>query len=150
MIDKLFEKFFSLPLICILKPFWIKKREIVLYIFFGGLTTLVSFFSYALFFYVFHINEILTNVISWIFAVLFAFFTNRIWVFDGCSKDKNAFAKQLISFFTGRIFSLLVETLIIFIFVTKMEFNAMIIKIIASIFVLIINYIISKLFVFTK
>jgi len=150
MLDKFFECFFSLPLIRIFKPFYCKHKDIVLYLFFGGLTTIVSLVSFAIPIYVFGINEMIANTISWILAVAFAFFTNRIYVFNSPTKKVSHFLFQLFSFYGGRLFSFGVEMLIIYIFITKLSYNDMLIKILASFIVLAMNYIISKWIVFRK
>lgn len=150
MLDKFFNWIFSLPLLRKFKPFYNKRKDIVLYVFFGGLTTIVALVSFAVPIYVFGINEMVANTISWILAVAFAFFTNRVWVFNSPTKKVSDFLIQFFSFYGGRLFSFGVETLIIFIFITKLSYNQMLIKIFASVFVLILNYIISKWFVFRK
>lgn len=150
LLDKFFDFIFSLPVIRILNPFWKKKKDIVLYLFFGGLTTVVSLASFGIAFYTFSINEMISNTISWILAVAFAFFTNRVWVFHSPTKTVKAFLYQLITFYGGRLLSFGMEMLIIFIFITKLGYNAMLIKIIAQIIILIANYIISKTIVFRK
>lgn len=150
MTNSFFDKLFSLPLLKYFRPLWENKRDIVLYIFFGGLTTVVSLVSFALSFYTLGLNEMVSNTISWILAVAFAFFTNRIWVFHAPTKTVCQFLFQFITFYGGRLLSFGMEMLIIYIFITKLGLNAMAIKIIAQIIVLIANYIISKLIVFRK
>lgn len=150
MLDRFFDKIFSLPLIRIFKPFYNKRKDIVYYVFFGVLTTLVSYISYAIAIYVFGLHELIANTISWILAVAFAFFTNRVMVFNSPTENAKDFFFQLFSFYGGRLFSYGVESLIIYIFVTKLSYNEMLIKVLAGIFVLIINYIISKWIVFRK
>ena len=73
-----------------------KYKEIINYLIFGVLTTLISIVTYAIFTKVFHIDYLISNVLSWIIAVLFAYITNKIYVFESKSK-KNI--KELISFF---------------------------------------------------
>lgn len=150
MLDKFFGWIFSLPLLRIFRPFYDNHKDIVLYVFFGGLTTIVSLVSFAVPIYVFGINEMIANTISWVLSVAFAFFTNRICVFNSPTKKVSEFFIQLFSFYGGRLFSYGVEMLIIFIFITKLSYNQMLVKIVASVFVLILNYIISKWFVFRK
>lgn len=93
----------------------------------------------------------LAEIISWIIAVLFAYITNRMFVFK--SKDKNVF-KELASFISGRIFTQLIQMLIMFIFVTLLAFNSdtwvLIFTLICQIMQIVLNYIISKIFVFNK
>ncbi len=150
MLDRFFGFIFDLPIIKYFKPFYQKRNDIVLYIFFGGLTTIVSFVTFWLFEYIFNLHELIANSISWVAAVAFAFFTNRIWVFNSPTYSTVKFLKQLILFYVGRVFSFLVEMLIIWVFITKLGNNALIIKLIATIIVLVLNYIISKLIVFKK
>ena len=66
-----------------LRALWVKYREIILYFIFGFLTFLISVATYTFCSRVLLLNELIANVVSWVIAVLFAFFTNRKWVFDG-------------------------------------------------------------------
>jgi len=147
-LDKFFEFIFSIPLIRKFKPFYEKRKDIVLYTFFGGLTTIVSFFTFWVCIDLVKMHELIANTFSWIFAVAFAFFTNRIWVFNSPTKTAKDFIKQFILFYAGRLFSFAVEMGIIYLFITLMGFNELLIKLAATIIVLILNYIISKVFVF--
>ena len=133
-----------------IKNLYIKYKEIINYLIFGILTTLVSLLTYYLL--VFTIlnpnNPIelqLANIISWITCVTFAYITNRKYVFN--SIDKNI-KKELIKFYSSRLSTLFLDMLIMFIFVTKLKFNDKIIKIIIQILIIILNYILSKLLVF--
>lgn len=143
----------------IIKRLWIcgrnaycKNEEMYNYLIVGGLTTLVSLITYysCVFTILNPINPVelqLANIISWIIAVLFAYITNRLFVFK--SKENNIL-KELTSFIGSRITTLILEIFIMFIFVSLLYLNDKIIKIFAQIIVLIGNYLISKLFVFKK
>ena len=131
-------------------PLYRRYKEILLYVFFGALTTLVSFATFYLFADVFGIHELIANVISWIFAVTFAYITNRIWVFADKAYSRRGIMREAASFYGGRLATLGFEELILLIFVTVLGFNDMIVKIAASVGVLVLNYIISKLIVFRK
>lgn len=146
----IFDKIMHLPGLRILEPFYKKNKEILLYLFFGGLTFLVSIFSYAFFNVTLHINELLANVDSWILAVLFAFFTNRLWVFDTRTEGRRDFLCQMGAFFGGRLITLAVEEAILFVFITWLAFPSMLVKIAAQVIVILLNYIISKRVVFKK
>lgn len=146
--DKLLKWIFNLPVIRKIKMPYEKKKELFLYLVFGVLTTVVSIILFWLCNSVFHIHELVSNTISWILSVLFAFFTNRIWVFAAPTKTWYAFFKQMGLFYSGRLVSFGVETLIIWIFVTLLSFNALLIKIIANVIVIIINYVMSKVVIF--
>lgn len=127
-----------------------KYKEIINYLIFGGLTTLISIVTYALFAKLFNINYLLSNFLSWVLAVLFAFVTNKLFVFESKSKDKKIVSKEMSNFFFFRIVSLGIEMIIMYIFVDMFKINDLIIKIIAQIIVIVSNYIFSKVFVFKK
>lgn len=124
-----------------------KYKEIINYLIFGGLTTLISIITYALFAKVFHIDYLISNVLSWIIAVIFAYITNKIFVFESKSK-KNI--KEITSFFFFRVVSLIMEIVILYIFVDMLHIDDLVTKIIAQVIVIVSNYIFSKLFVFKK
>ena len=124
-----------------------KYKEIINYLIFGGLTTVVSIVTYALFAKVFYIDYLISNVLSWILAVLFAYITNKIFVFESKSK-KNV--KEITSFFFFRIISLVMEMIILYIFVDMLHIDDLITKIIAQVIVIVSNYVFSKVFVFKK
>lgn len=124
-----------------------KYKEIINYLIFGGLTTLISIVTYALFAKVFHIDYLISNVLSWIIAVLFAYITNKIFVFESKSK-KNV--KEITSFFFFRVVSLIMEMVILYVFVDMLHIDDLVTKIIAQVIVIVSNYVFSKLFVFKK
>lgn len=135
-----------------IKNIYLKYQEIIKYLIFGILTTIVSLLTYYLL--VFTIlnpkNPIelqTANIISWITCVTFSYITNRKYVFH--SKNKNII-KEIINFYASRLTTLFLDMMIMFIFVTKLEFNDKIIKIIVQIIIIILNYILSKLLVFKK
>ena len=128
-----------------------KYKEIINYLIVGGLTTVVSLLTYYICVYTFLNPENafelqLANIISWIIAVIFAYFTNRKFVFE----SKNSKLKESIKFIGSRIITLLLDMLTMYIGVTLLLFNDKIIKLVSQIIVIVGNYIISKLFVFKK
>ncbi len=127
-----------------------KHKEKLLYLFFGGLTTVTSLVTFWFVNRVVMANEHIANVASWILAVLFAFLTNRAWVFNAKTNGKAAFFKQLFGFYGGRLLTFGIEELLLLIFITWLHFDSMLVKIAAQIVVLILNYVVSKLFVFRK
>lgn len=132
----------------LLRVFFTKYKEIILYLFFGVLATVVSIGSFTVSYDVFSINEHYANLISWVLAVSFAFVTNKIWVFKSESTSKNALLKQLWNFFCGRVFTLGIEEIIITVFVSLLGFEAFLVKTAAQVVVIILNYFVSKLWVF--
>ena len=121
------------------------KKELFLYILFGILTTLVNIITYLFFTRIFGINYLISNIIAWILSVLFAYFTNRIWVFE--SRNANII-KEISLFFGGRLFSGIVDVGFMYVFIEILSINDFISKIIIQILVIILNYLISKLIVF--
>ena len=139
-----------------IKSLYEKYREIINYLIFGVLTTIVNIGTkYALLFTIFDAKNAvelqLAITISWILAVLFAYITNRKFVFE--SKNKNKI-KELISFFSARIATLLLEMFIMWFFITLLKLNSdiyvIIFTILTQILVVVGNYILSKIFVFKK
>ncbi|MBR1483379.1 MAG: GtrA family protein [Ruminococcus sp.] len=135
--------------------------EVISYLIFGVLTTVVSWISYMLFMMLFmgmgmndELNIVISNVISWIFAVAFAFITNKLWVFRSKSFDAKTFWYELLTFVSARLVTLLIETGILFaaglIFGADNAVVNIIMKVITSIIVVVLNYIFSKLIIFRK
>ncbi len=128
-----------------------KYKEVIMYLIFGGLTTVVSLGTYyGIRFIIPSLHYQAANAISWVFAVAFAYITNRLFVFDDKSHTSTGIIREIISFVGGRIFSLLAEMAVMYIFVDLLTLNDKIMKIVAQVIVVILNYIISKLFVFKK
>lgn len=129
-----------------------KIREIIAYLIIGFLTTVLNLLVYFVCTRYFLdpkeiINVEIANVIAWIIAVIFAYFANRIIVFR--SKDKNLVGEG-IKFCLGRVFTLLLELLLMFLMVSVIDIGDKIAKIICQVIIIVGNYIISKLFVFKK
>ena len=91
-----------------------------------------------------------STVISWICSVIFAYVTNRIWVFESSAEGASAIIKEGGSFIGGRLFTLLVEEVVMNVGCKLMGMNFWVTKIIANVIVIILNYVISKLIVFRK
>ena len=121
------------------------SREIFRYVVFGGLTTLVNIVVYFIFAHFLGVNYIISNVIAWFLSVLFAYITNRRWVFE--SKNSNIL-KECGLFFGGRIFSGVIDTGLMWLFIDVLTLNDGISKIIIQVIVVVLNYVISKLVVF--
>lgn len=127
-----------------------KYREVVLYLFFGGLTTLVNIAAYALFARALAMDVTLSTVVAWVFSVVFAYLTNRKWVFQSRASGSRAVLCEIGAFFGGRAFSGLLDVGIMFLFAQTLGFNDMIVKILSNVLVIVLNYILSKWIVFRK
>ena len=122
-----------------------KYKELILYVFFGGLATVVSIGAFLLFDAV--MNELVANLLSWVITVGFAYWTNRTWVFRSQVRGKGVW-KEILTFYTGRLVTLGLEEGMLLVFVTLLGWNAALIKVAAQIVVLVGNYVISKLLIF--
>ena len=125
---------------------WIKlDRELVLYVVFGALTFFVNLISYFFFANLLGINYLISNGIAWFLSVLFAYVTNRTWVFESRSPN---ILKEMSLFFGGRIFSGVVDMFLMYAFIDLLVFDSTISKIVVQVIVIVLNYIFSKLIVF--
>lgn len=144
----IFDRLMGLPGLNLFEDFYKKHKEVLLYLFFGGLTTVVSIASYSYCDVALGMNPLIANVISWILAVLFAYVTNKIWVFDAQNNTFGDLTREIASFFLGRLFTLLVEEAILFVGITMLGLNSIAVKVVAQFIIVVLNYIISKLLVF--
>ena len=127
-----------------------KHWDIISYLFFGGLTTLVNYLIYFPAYNWFHLSAAVSNVIAWVFAVAFAYLTNKPFVFQSHDWSRKTVLPELIKFVGCRVGSGVLETAIIFITVDILAWNGNLMKVITSVLVVILNYIGSKWLVFTK
>lgn len=135
-----------------IKDLYLKYKEIINYLIFGVLTTVVSLATYYICVYTFlnpdnSLQLQVANIVSWIAGVTFAYITNRKFVFESEEQEK---LKEAGKFVTSRIATLLTDMLIMFIGVTILKLNDKIIKLISQIIVIIANYLLSKMLVFRK
>lgn len=121
------------------------EKELLLYLVFGFLTTVVNILVYFIFTDLLGIHYLISNVMAWFLSVLFAYVTNRIWVFE--SKNSNILKESLL-FFSGRIFSGIVDTGLMYLFIDILTIGDFISKIVIQIIVVVLNYVISKSVVF--
>ena len=145
------------------------KKEIIMYIVFGALTTLVSWGTYILFEYALHFSVFWSNLLSWICAVAFAYITNKLWVFDSKSFEFKVLIKEITTFIASRgitgIFEIVFVPLlakwgfdnIFFSAAKSLNITAKLFytegiysKISVAVIVVILNYVFSKLIVFKK
>jgi len=126
----------------------ILRREVILYLFFGGLTTLVGAVVYFFASWGLGLSAWLSSIISWVFAASFAFVTNKIIVFKSKTATKKETTKQASLFFVARLATLGINTAIMLVFVDIMRLNEAVIFVIGQLVVLTLNYLASKLVIF--
>ena len=135
-----------------IKHIYKKHKEIINYLIVGGLTTVISLAVYYISVFTFlnpenSVQLQIANILSWIAGVVFAYFTNRKFVFE--SKNTNKL-NEATKFVSSRVTTLLLDMLIMWLFVTTLHFNDKVMKLISQVLVIVGNYILSKLFVFKK
>ena len=127
-----------------------KNKRIINYIIFGALTTLVNFIAYFVSLRVFGISNVPSNIIAWIISVIFAFVVNKLFVFDSKSLESKLVIFEFVSFVSVRLLTGVIETLIMYIGVDVLKKDELVFKIIASVIVLLSNYIGSVMFIFRR
>ena len=126
-----------------------KYREVLLYLVFGALTTLVNIVVFYLCRKL-KLETYLSNAVAWFLSVLFAFITNKLYVFESKNKNFKENFREIFSFVGFRILSLIFDMAFMYLMIEIISFNEMGAKILANIFVIILNYVFSKLFIFKK
>lgn len=124
-----------------------KNKEIVMYLIFGVLTTVVNIVVYYLCNDVMHMHYLIANAIAWLVSVLFAYVTNRKYVFESCDASWIA---ECLKFMTSRVSTGVIDMIVMFVLVNLFAFSSMISKVLSNVLVIVLNYLFSKLFVFKK
>lgn len=133
-----------------------KYEEAVNYLFFGVLAFLVNMFAYAAAAWVLGADNdsvvlvLVATAFAWVVAVLFAYWTNRTFVFKSNITDKAGVFKEFVNFISARVVTGLMELIIMYVMVDLADINDMISKFVCNVIVIISNYIFSKLWVFRK
>jgi putative flippase GtrA len=124
------------------------KKEIVSYLIFGILTTLVNIVSFWLMNDIIGMDYRVATTIAWIISVIFAFITNKLYVFNSKSTGIYSLFKELGSFLFFRLLSYFLDLSLMVILIEFIKVDSLIAKIIANVFVVIFNYFASKFVIF--
>ncbi|KAA8369517.1 GtrA family protein [Leuconostoc carnosum] len=124
-----------------------RYRTVMLYLIFGVLTTIINILSYYMLLE-WHANIQVAVVISWLLSILFAYSTNKIWVFQSSSQSFRGIIREMSLFFSARVITLLVEMIIIWFGVQLLRQNPIVWKVIDNIVVVLVNYIFSQRVIF--
>ncbi len=127
-----------------------KYKPVLLYLVFGVLSTLVNIGIYALCYRFFGFSNVISNIIAWVLTVLFVFVTNKNWVFGSKSMEKRVLVYELVTFYGCRIATGLLDLAMMYVSVDLLSFNALGMKVISNVIVIILNFIASKLIIFRK
>lgn len=122
-----------------------KLKEVSAYLIFGVLTTLVNIISFYIFNNLLNIDYLIANIISWFLSIIFAYITNKNYVFKNHKEDN---FKTFILFISSRLTTLLLDMLFMILLIEKIQISEINSKIIVQIMVVVINYLLSKLIVF--
>lgn len=133
-----------------IKELLLKYKEVILYLFFGGCTTLINIVAYWVFRNVLYLDVVPADIAAWVVSVLFAYITNKRWVFESKSWKGSTVLREAAEFFAARLFTLGLDVLILYITVDRLHWPDLLMKIIANIVVIIVNYLFSKLLIFSK
>ncbi len=129
---------------------YFKYKEVILYLVFGGLTTLVNIVSYAVFVRISNMGTVAGTSGAWLVSVIFAYITNKMFVFESKTDTFDLLVKECVSFFGCRLTTGFMDVAIMYFSVDLLHFNDIVMKIISNVLVVILNYIFSKLFIFKK
>lgn len=127
-----------------------KCQQPILYLFFGVCTTAVNIITYYISAHILSISVILSTCLAWVISVLFAYITNKWWVFESKCLRLKAVIQEFLSFTGCRLFTGACDLLIMFIFVDCLGVNDLFVKIASNVLVVILNYIFSKLIIFKR
>ena len=133
---------------------WKKYEEAINYLIWGGIAFVLSMGLYWLFVDVFGMTDWVSNIVDWIICVIFTYVTNRTFVFKSKTKSLKGIGKEFSEFVSARLFTLVLEEVIILIGGTLMGYNkglgAMVVKLIGQFVVIVSNYFLSKLWIFKE
>ena len=133
-----------------LKKLFEKYRSLILYAVFGALTTLINIAVYSLCYNTLRMSNVVSNILAWILAVLFAFLTNKLWVFDSKSFAPKFLFPELWKFTAARLATGAFDLAFMFVAVDLLRGPALLFKVISNVIVIIANYVLSRLLVFRK
>lgn len=145
-----FDRLMALRIFAPIRPFFLKHREVILYLLVSDLTLLISLSSFWLLVYPCHMNPVLVNPLTWILRVAFAYTANRSWVFPQKAAKGKAVIAEAAGFAASRLVTLATEELTLWIGIDLLGFNKMWVKVFAQTLVFVGNYIASKHIIFKK
>ena len=129
--------------------FFRKHRELITYLFVGGITSVIGMGGYWLLLF-FGFSPVSANIFSWVAAVAFAYVANKKLVFQNQTKGLQQLLRQVTAFVSSRVFSLVVETVLIWAGTDLLQIDKYLIKIPVAVIVIILNYLTGKFVVFVK
>lgn len=123
-------------------------KQAINYLIFGFLAFVMNFCLFYLFETLMHIDYMIADALSWLLTVVFAYWTNRTFVFESKNTEKAKVIKEFFSFIGARIATGLLELLLMYLMVDIAHINSNIAKLVAQVVVIVTNYVLSKLWIF--
>ncbi len=133
-----------------MEELWKKYKDVIPYIFFGVLTTLVNIIVYWIFAHPLHLQVMISTIVAWVASVLFAYITNRIWVFHSTATTSAEIMKEVVAFFSCRLATGILDWVCMYVFVNLLAWNDLLVKCGANVLVIVLNYVASKVLIFRK
>ena len=130
--------------------YYFKYKEQINYLIFGGLTTLINIVTYIVFYDILALSNLFSNIMAWIFSVLFAYVTNKLWVFESKTNGFSALLKELSSFVGCRLATGVLDIVIMYVGVDIFLLSGTLMKLFSNVIVIILNYVLSKILIFSK
>lgn len=128
-----------------------RRKSVIFYFIFGGITTTLNVLIYLLFYDMLEMSNVISNIIAWFVAkVVVAFFTNKFFVFESKAASKKGVVGEFLSFMGCRVATGLLDLGIMFVMVDWLKQNALFWKVVVNILVIILNYVTGKWIVFRK
>lgn len=132
------------------RAFFRRHRELILYVWFGGWTTVVNYASYLLLADLARVHYLAATALAWALSVLFAYLTNRKWVFRSQVRGAGAVLLEALAFFGSRGFSGLLDFGLMYLCVSVLALNGDVCKLMINLLVIVLNFVLSKLLVFRR
>lgn len=146
LLDKFVDLFNNIKLFKPLINLYYKYRQIWLYLFFGTITTLINILVYQALIN-FNIDYLFSNIIAWVISVFIAFIFNIKYIFENV---ENKMIREFINFYFSRVFTLIIDMILMYIGVSLLLLDSLLVKIVVNILIIGINYVIAKFIIFKK
>ena len=148
---KTYEKYSDMiPYRVQLEKLYKKYHDVIPYLFFGACTTVVNIGVYAFCDKLLGTTVVISTTIAWFLSVLFAYITNRKWVFNSKASKKKEILREIASFFVCRFATGLVDVLIMYIFVERLHLWGLLFKVLSNVVIVVLNYVASKILIFSS
>ena len=127
-----------------------RHRDVIAYLFFGVCTTMVNILVYWLASRLLHMGTVPASVVAWVCAVLFAYLTNRKWVFHSVATGRSEILSEISRFFLARLATGVFDWAFMYVTTEKLRWHDLVMKAVANIVVIVLNYVFSKFLIFKR